>query len=64
LQKLNLLEYRWREHRNKSATDSRMAEDGDATRRLEQLGHHLDRIRRNQARAARQAERHYCDQPD
>jgi hypothetical protein len=63
LQRLNLLEYRWRERRNQSAADNRTADDGDATWRLEQLGHHLDRIRHNQERAAREAERHFCDQP-
>jgi hypothetical protein len=64
LERLKLLEDRWRQSQDQTATAGRTPENRDAARRLEQLGHHLDRIRRNQASAAHEAERHFCDQPD
>jgi hypothetical protein len=64
LERLKLLEDRWRQSQDQTATAGRTPENRDAARRLEQLGRHLDRIRRNQASAAHEAERHFCDQPD
>jgi hypothetical protein len=64
LERPTLLEHRWRQSRDQTATEGETPENRDVARRPEQLGHHLDRIRRNQASAARRAERHFCDQPD
>jgi hypothetical protein len=64
LERLNLLEDRWRMSHDQVATERGTPEDRDAARRLAQLGRHLDRIRRNRANAAHEAERHFCDQPD
>ena len=64
LERLQLMEDRWRRSQDQTATENGTPENRDAARRLEQLGHHLDRVRRSQAKAAREADRHFCDQPE
>jgi hypothetical protein len=62
LQKLDLLQDLWHDHRTQIA-NTRHTQPSDDRSRLTALGKHINQLRRRlvRARAAHDAERHFCD---